>query len=402
MASIKLKFRPSSYTESEGYLFFQVIHDRKVRQIGTGIRIFLTEWDEAGSKVVDKRDADPVRRVYLQRVRRDIGETRQRLDRIVDYFESLGVEYSARDIVECYRNHSGGFRDFTMKVVAEMRRLGRVRSMETYMSAINSFMRYRDGMDLPLTDINQSTIMGYDRYLRSKGLSGNTVSFYMRNLRAVYNRAVDEGLVEQTNPFRRVYTGVAKTVKRAIPLKDVRRLKRLDLSDTPLMEYARDMFMFSFYTRGMSFVDMAYLRKDDLSNGMLTYKRRKTGQRLLIRWEREMGEIVKRYGQTDSPYMLPIIRNVDNDTRKQYRSASHYINARLKSIGVMLKLPVPLTMYVARHAWASIAWSQNVSISVISEAMGHDSEQTTRIYLAAIDTSSVDRANSRIIKLLLD
>ena len=160
----------------------------------------------------------------------------------------------------------------------------------------------------------------------------------MRILRAVYNRAVEKGLATQCNPFRHVYTGVDKTVKRAIPIK---ALKELDLSLKLSLDFARDMF--SFYTRGMSFVDRAYLRKVDLQSGILTYRRRKTGQQLTIRWERCMEDIVNKYTENETEYLLPIIKERGNE-RRQYDNALHLVNSRLKALSAMLGLQQPLTM----------------------------------------------------------
>ena len=160
------------------------------------------------------------------------------------------------------------------------------------------------------------------------------------------------------------------------------------------------MFLFSFYTRGMSFVDIAYLKKADLKSGVLTYRRQKTGRRLSIKWEKPMQEILDRYGHNDSPYLFPVIRDTAKDAVRQYRSAAHFINGKLKELGKRLGLGMPLTMYVARHAWASIARSKNVPLATISEAMGHDSENTTKIYLASLDTSQVDKENDIILKSL--
>ena len=175
----------------------------------------------------------------------------------------------------------------------------------------------------------------------------------------------------------------------------------MDFSMNPTFDFARDMFLISFYTRGMSFVDMAYLRKKDLQNGVLSYRRRKTGQQLLIKWEKCMQEIVDKYDTSQSNYLLPIIKPFGEiDERKQYIYAAHNINRCLKIIGKELGLSVSLTLYVARHAWASIAKSKNVPLSVISEGMGHDSEATTRIYLASLDTVAIDEANSMILKSL--
>lgn len=134
-------------------------------------------------------------------------------------------------------------------------------------------------------------------------------------------------------------------------------------------------------------------------NGVLTYRRHKTGQRLFIHWEKCMQEIVTKYERTiDTPYLLPIITQVGNDERAQYKTMQHCVNLSLKSIAMLAAITVKLTMYVARHSWASVAKSKNIPISVISEGMGHDSEMTTQIYLASLDTSVVDRANAWILK----
>lgn len=217
----------------------------------------------------------------------------------------------------------------------------------------------------------------------------------------MYNRAVEKELITQQYPFKHVYTGVDKTIKRAVPLKTVKRIKEMDLSMDPTLDFARNMFLFSFYTRGMSFVDMAYLRKKDLANNTLSYRRRKTGQQLFIKWEKCMQDIVDRYDDPRSNYLLPIINPSSHiDERRQYIYATHNINRSLKVIGSKLGLNIPLTTYVSRHAWASIAKSKNVPISIISEGMGHDSEATTRIYLASLDTTAIDKANRMIIRSL--
>ena len=288
---------------------------------------------------------------------------------------------------------------FMHGVIAQLKQLGKIRTSETYTATLKSFMVFREEQDVPLDGITSDLMLLYEAYLKARGVRMNTISFYMRILRAVYNRAVEKGLAEQQNPFRHVYTGVDKTVKRAIPIKVIKALKELDLSVKPSLDFARDMFMFSFYTRGMSFVDMAYLKKSDLQNGILTYRRRKTGQELSIKWEKCMAEIVAKYPDNHINYLLPIIKEKENE-RKQYDNALHLVNYRLKDLSKILKLQRPLTMYVARHSWASAAKAKNVPLSVISEGMGHDSEATTQIYLASLETSVVDKANKMILGLL--
>ena len=113
-----------------------------------------------------------------------------------------------------------------------------------------------------------------------------------------------------------------------------------------------------------------------------------------------MQEIIDKYDTGNTPYLLPIIKDTNLDERRQYKNAAHLVNDKLRKLGEKLELAIPLTTYVARHGWASIAKSKNIPLSIISEAMGHDSEKTTRIYLASLDTSAVDKANSQILKAL--
>ena len=284
--------------------------------------------------------------------------------------------------------------------ILKLKAVGKIRTAETYRSALLRFKRFRQDEDVRLADIDDELMSAFERSMKESGLCANTTSFYMRILRAVYNRALKEGMIKNRNPFKYVYTGVDKTLKRAIDIEDVKRLAAMNLEDCPADALARDLFLFSFYMRGMSFVDMAYLQKRDLNCGILSYRRRKTGQTLFIRWEKCMQRIIDRYPVGSSPYLLPIITSTEKDDRAQYIYMIHKVNARLKSLGRRLGFTVPLTMYVARHTWASTARRKNIPLAVISEGMGHTSEKTTRIYLDSLDASAIDDANLMILELL--
>ena len=278
---------------------------------------------------------------------------------------------------------------------------GQHRTSETYSTTLNSFRRFRQGEDVRLSDLDACLLQAYEYHLRNRSLSPNTVSFYMKHLRAVYNCAVEDGLIVDQKPFKRVFTSTERTAKRAVSLKCIRRMKELDFGDNLSRQLARDIFLFSFYTRGMSFVDIAYLQKKNLRGNVLTYRRKKTGQRLAIHWEPCMQAIVETYGApSSSPYLLSIIKDLEKNPRKQYQNALFLINRHLKEIGRILGLQQPLTMYCARHSWASIAREKGISMSVISEGMGHETEKTTRIYLSSLEAGLVDKANRKILKLL--
>ena len=173
----------------------------------------------------------------------------------------------------------------------------------------------------------------------------------------------------------------------------------MGLKDGSALAFARDMFILSFYLQGMSFVDMAYLKKTDIRNGQLQYSRKKTGQTITISWESEMQEIVDRYSYKakDTPYLLPIIKKQDGTERKQYEKSEHNVNRNLKKVGELAGLHIPLTTYVGRHSWASIMRDMGNDILVISRGLGHEDIKTTQIYLSAIDNSTVTKANKKLI-----
>ena len=397
MASIKIKFRPSTVEGKEGGLYFQIIQNRVIRQMNTDYKIYAYEWDaEIESVVVSGARAN-----ILCSIRERMEWDLSRFKRIVRQLEQERRKYTADDVITLFHKvtKETSLFSFMHSVIIQLRQLGKIRTSETYTATLKSFMEFREEQDVPLDGVNSDLMLLYEAHLKAKGVRMNTISFYMRILRAVYNRAVEKELTPQKYPFRHVYTGVDKTVKRAVPVKVIKALKELNLSMKSSLDFARDMFMFSFYTRGMSFVDMAYLKKTDLQNGILTYCRRKTGQRLTVKWEKCMEEIIKKYPSNSSTYLLPIIKEQGNE-RKQYDNALHLVNYRLKDLSGMLKLQRPLTMYVARHSWASVAKVRNVPLSVISEGMGHDSEKTTQIYLASLEASVVDKANKMILELL--
>lgn len=286
------------------------------------------------------------------------------------------------------------------RMAVRQRELGRERTAETYSAALRSFRCFRCGRDVALSRVDSDLLMAYQAWLSGRGVCLNTVSFYMRILRAAYNAAVAEEAVTDVRPFRRVYTGIAKTRKRALPLADIRRIKALDLSRHPALDHARDMFLLSFYLRGISFIDMAFLRKADLADGLVTYRRRKTGQRLTVAWTPEMQRILDKYPPNPTDYLLPIIRREDSNPRAAYKRASYTVNRHLKTIAAMLGLHTPLTMYVARHSWATAAKAQGIPLPLISEGLGHHSEATTRIYLTSLDHTPLHQANRLILASL--
>ena len=308
---------------------------------------------------------------------------------------------------------------FMNLLIALLLKNGQYRTMLHYKATLNSYKRFRAGKDISFKEIDAEEMQSYEAYLKNvANVCANTSSFYLRILRATYNKAVEKGFTQQQNPFKNVYTGIAKTKKRAIPTDSISSIKQLGSTQklTPQQELARDTFLMCFYLRGISFIDLAHLRKSDLKDGYISYTRSKTGQRLSIRWEKDMQEIVDKYQHLtrNSPYLFPFLandkpigitdkpydKNDNQESLRLYHNAESRITYHLKKLGAKIGIKGKLTLYVARHSWATTARDKNISISVISEALGHNSEATTQIYLRSIQTSEVDDANAKILASL--
>ncbi len=400
MASIKVKFKPSTVVGHEGTIYYQIIHDRKQRQLFTNYHIFTYEWEENRSMVVACLKSD--RKSFILSIRERIRWDLERLKKIVRKLDAEGLVYSSDEVIDEFNRYSEEYSLFNYMegLICKLKENGKLRTSETYTAALNSFKKFRKDEDIMLDAITSDIMEAYEAWHKSIGNSPNTISFYTRILRAVYNRAVEDGITENRNPFRRVYTGIDKTVKRAIPIDAISRLKKIDLSLIPRLDFARDMFLMSFYLRGISFIDLAYLKKTDLKNGYLSYRRHKTMQLLTIEWTSDMQTLLEKYADNPTEYLMPIITNPEANPRNIYRNVGYNINHNLKTIAQMIGVNIPLTMYVARHSWASAAKAKGIPLHIISEGMGHDSEATTQIYLASLETSAVDKANSIIINSL--
>lgn len=311
-----------------------------------------------------------------------------------------------------FRNYS--FSDFVRQIIEYKRSIGKYGSAKNYDATLNSLIRFTNCGKIKFSEITPAFIEQYESWLGTTGIRSNSISFYIRNLRAIYNTAVERGIVRDTFPFRHAYTKIERTSKRAIAIEDIKRIKALDLTANPELELTRDIFLFLFYCRGMSFIDAAFLTSGNINGNEIIYRRHKTGQELRIGLNDHITELLSKWGtlpnksSAELPKLLiPILefgnerrktqKHWDTCSRKAYETSLRRINRNLKKIGQILNLDNKLTTYVSRHSWASIAKSKGIPTATISDALGHDSELTTQIYLDTIANDKINRANDIIL-----
>ena len=298
-----------------------------------------------------------------------------------------------------------------LKVVAFMKQVakglqmgGNFGTAHVYRSSLNAIIAYRGKGDFTFHEVTPEWLKGFEIHLRGRGCSWNTVSTYLRTFRAVYNRAVDcRGAVYVPHLFRSVYTGTRADRKRALDTEDMQKVfTKLPQSSvvTSDMRRTQELFVLMFLLRGLPFVDLAYLRKSDLHDNVITYRRRKTGRPLSVTLTREAMVLLKRYMNRDSssPYLFSLLesREGTKEAYREYQLALRSFNQQLLLLGQLLGLGDRLSSYTARHTWATTAYYCEIHPGIISEAMGHSSITVTETYLKPFRNKKIDEANQLV------
>ena len=393
MATVKVKLRPSTVPGKAGTIYYQLTHLRHVKQITPMIHVHPQDCDSNKAQIIF---TDSTSYLLQCKIDRDL----DRLKKIIYKIDAECANYTVNEIIEKFYQTTADYSitDFFTQQIQKLKNDNRRGTARNYSKTLKSLKAFMKNTDSTFNIVTEQFVESYNTFLIQRGVVRNTISFYMRIFRSVYNKAVTQKIIEQTFPFKNVYTGVDRTRKRAVTETVISQLLSIDLKKSKALQFARDLFIFSFYARGMAFVDIVYLKKSNIQNGYITYVRHKTGQELTIRIETRLQNIINQYEKKDSPYLFPILNTEDeNKAYSQYEIALNYYNRQLKRLSKLLEPNINLSSYTPRHTWATTARNKNVPLSIISAGMGHSSEKTTLIYLTKIDNSIIDEVNKAII-----
>lgn len=408
MASIKLLLNKQRRLNNGTFpLVFQIIHQRKKKLYYTKYRIFQQQFDDETCKV-EYCESSIYSAKEIREINGELEREYRRLQNRVRKLERKNEFYSVDDIVESKKLNR--FRYYFLQyidlLIARKKDMGKDGTAAAYHSTRASLKKYMNILsarktDIRMEEINSHYVIGYEDFLYMQGLAVNTVNYYLRNFRTIYNSAVREGYKPKNdNPFMYVHAKPCKTIKRAINKEEMRELLSLSLPDCSEIALSRDLYLFGFYAQGMAFVDVAFLRKKNIYGGILSYYRHKSKQLIHVVVTPQMQSLIDKY-ENYSEYVFPIIDSSSSiSIYEQYRLALRRVNRHLKKIASILNIDVRLTTYTARHTWATLARESGAPISIISAGLGHTSEEMTRVYLKEFDRETLAQVNRIVTNLL--
>lgn len=394
--SVKIKRRNSVEADKRMPLYIQIIYRREVRKILLPYRLSENEWQPRSEEVAIPEGTGQERSEKLRTICKQLTRYHHSVCSVISRMEKKNP-FSVDEIVAACREHlkASVLTNYVDQLADKFTTDGKEATARHCRSTLNAFMRYCNNEEIRIDEIDAVMLKDFETYLYSTGICDNSVSFYMRTLRTIRNRAVADNLVDSSpGLFAEVNTRIEKTRKRAVKEKMLQSIITLQLL-SPELILARDLFLFSYYTRGMAFIDLAHLRRENIKRDRIIYTRHKTGEQLQIRLLPVMKSLIAAYRRTGSPYLFPILKST-MPTRVEYENALRLQNKRLKKVGKLVGID-DLSTYVARHSWASIAAVKGISEELISKGMGHTSVKTTHIYMAFWEDLALDRANEIVI-----
>ena len=329
---------------------------------------------------------------------------------IIRDFQLKNLDFTLSEFEQVFRGDNKNTEvcviQFFDEIIDELERSHKIGNAAVYKEAKVSLTRFA-GNKVLFKDITPIFLEKFEVALRERGNEDGGISLKMRQLRAIFNRAIGRKMISQEiYPFRDYKISKLKPVsnKRALSLEDFKRIRDLDLTENPYLIDTHNYFMFSFYARGMNFVDMMKLKWTDIQDGRIYYTRSKTKGKFSIEVTPKLQEMLDYYKSQNRPteYVFPILLKSDL-TPQQIAYRKHKVigncNRKLKEIAKLAKIEKRLTTYVARHSYATILKQMGTSTDVISELLGHSDVQVTMTYLKEFENDVLDKASRKLLEL---
>lgn len=385
-------------------IIIRLTHLRKTTSIATGFSVKEKDWDARKGQIKNHykevSSVNHLNTLLLKEVTRANDVINSLFDKDELYYMSI-QEVKLR--ITRKTNYESFFK-FGYDMVNSMKEEQRIGTARTYYFTLNRLKKFNQDKDLKFNQLNYDFLIRFERHHLSRGNSWNGLSVYTRAIRALYNKAVRAGYIDKdSSPFNRYQIKKTPTVKRALELIHIKKIMELKLKKDSNLFHFRNYFLLSFMLYGMSFIDMAHLKRENIIDGRIQFERKKTGKSFNIKITDQVRAILNHYlGDKDnSEYIFSIItRKQPEHVYKDIEWARGRYNKGLKEIAKLCGIEQRLTSYVSRHSFATQAMLQNIPLEAISAMMGHSKLNTTQIYLKSLPFNILDDYNEKLIEAM--
>jgi site-specific recombinase XerD len=383
-------------------ILLRIIHHGKPSAITTGIYIKEKDWDSKARCIKSSyKGTESVARLnnQLQKKKTEATDIVMKLEEKKTLNGLTVVEL--KELIE-KKPQELSFFTYAETIIAELKKANKIGNARTYQCSLDALKNYRAQRDLSFYELTRSLLEKFETENLAKGNSVNGISVYLRTIRAIYNRAIKAGIVDQESyPFRNFEIKSEKTRKRAISHSAIQRIEKFEPVLGDSLFNCRNYFLISFYLRGISFTDLARLTMGSIADGRINYSRQKEHNPYSIKITPAIQKILDWYikGKRKEDFIFPIMsKGTPAQQYKRVEWARKRFNKKLKKLAEKCEIDENLTSYVSRHSFASRAKNMGIDVASISELMGHQDLQTTQIYLDSLPSDLLDEIHEKIIQ----
>jgi integrase/recombinase XerD len=398
MANLKYILREKSKREDGTCpIFLRITAHGRAAYLSTKIYITPEQWDKQKQRVNRKNAA--------------CGEYNQRLKDFMRKVEKFNEdEKTVRDIKITLRGNGGNdFVEYAEGVIESVRKRGQYWNAKNMNTALMKLIEFNKAGYIPFKSITTEYLRHFNDYLIDLGNKTNTRTKNLGSLKRIFSIAETEKKVKRDdNPFREIKLKKVRSDKQKLSIEEIQKIEELELPEQSLIWHVRNYFLFSFYTGGTRFIDLCYLKWENISDGRMIYKMSKTSAPSNVKLLPPAIQILEYYEPSEPDrerFVFPLlpqgIEEAEIDRQKKsISSVNALVNKYLKKIRDRAGVDTHISFHIARHSFADYWRRAGGSLYSLSKMLRHSSLSITEQYLKSFDVETVDEEMSIVMSKL--
>lgn len=402
MISFQFTLKNSAKVNGEKSIIISFIKDRKNTSLSLQKSCMESQWSYETERVKKNHPEYKKLNAFIEKYHKIIEE-------IIEQFEDDNIPYTLPDLINRIKTYKGknktvSYTEFQLQNIENLKKSSKIGTAQIENETLRSLQLFFKKKDIGFNEITYLSLKKYEAYCIEKGNKSSTIGIRLRTLRNIFNQAIKGKIIKDTQyPFKdfKLSKIKASNKKEFLTQAEIQSFSSYEAQNSR-EQFAKDMFLFSYYSRGINFIDLIQLEKKSLSGTTIQYMRKKTGAPVNFKLTDKNKSIIEKYSsEPESYFFFGIIKN--NNTNETYlKNKSHkylkeFINKPLKEILKNLKINKNITYYCARHSFATALKFENVSIDIIKEALGHKDINSTMSYLNTLPDTKLDKIIEDII-----